>query len=304
MKIFRFFILTLLSISLSAAGAQAQAKKKKAIKKTRATAAKKTAKPVVNPPAVPVVEPRREDYKIIAEGMNAKTEEPFLFVARDAKTYALLQALVENLPDASGVDFTREAVVAAFAGTKPTAGWEVLIRRLSDKILIDLNEPRKDMMHAQMLTAPYKIALVPVEEEKALPPVEATPTWTNKTSVYRVSKGSFIYSGGFAFRERTFGAEGTIAVLTRGDLITVMFNLTAKGDKAMTLAETASGSLKDGKIDLARLDAGAFSENPKPPVNVSGTISDTKLSLRFEPNPTNVADGFEARGTVEAVKVK
>jgi len=300
MKTFKFFILTLLSISLFTFGAQAQTKKKKAIKKTKTATSKKTTKPVVNPP---VVEPRKEDYKIIAEGANAKLEEPFLFIARDAKTYAQLQALVENLPDASTVDFTKEAVVAAFAGTKPTAGWEVLVRKLSDKVLIDLNEPRKDMMTAQMLTTPYKIAVVPVEEEKALS-LEATPTWTNKMATYRVSKGSFIYSGGFAFRERTFGAEGTIGVLNYGNLVTMAFNLTAKGDKAMMLAETVSGSFKDGKVELSRLDAGTFSENPKPPVNVSGTISDAKLSLRFEPNPTNVSDGFEARGAVEAVKVK
>jgi hypothetical protein len=300
MRIFRIFILTLLSVSLFAVGAQAQAKRKKVVKKRKTSAPKKTTKPTVNPP---VVEPRREDYKIIGEGANAKPETPFLFVARDAKTYALLQAMVENLPDASTVDFTKESVVAAFAGTKPTAGWEVLIRRLSDKVLIDLNEPRKDLMYAQMLTTPYKIAVVPVEEEKALA-LDATPTWTNKMTNYRVAKASFIYSGGFAFRERTFGAEGSIGVLTYGDLITLAFNLTAKGDKKMMLAEMASGSLKDGKITLARLDAGTFSENPKPPVNVSGTISDAKLSLRFEPNPTTVNDGFQARGTVEAVQVK
>ncbi|MDQ3799793.1 MAG: hypothetical protein M3384_10095 [Acidobacteriota bacterium] len=309
MKKIGIFILALLSINLfTAHGAQAQTKRKKTFKKPAAPVSKKTGgskkttKPVVNPPA-PQVEPRAEDYKIIAEGAHAKVEEPFLFVARDAKTYARLQALIENLPDASTIDFSREAVVAAFAGTKPTAGWEVLIRKLADKVLIDLNEPRKDMMQAQVLTAPFKIAVVPVEEEKTLA-LDATATWTNKMVNYRVTKGNFIYSGGFAFRERTFGAEGTIGVLTRGDLITVSFNLTAKGDKKMMLAETASGSLNEGKISLARLDAGTFSENPKPPVNVSGTISDAKLSLRFEPNSWNVNDGFEARGMVEAVKAK
>jgi hypothetical protein len=298
MKLFRFFILTLLSIALFAVGAQAQ--KKKAAKKTRTNAAKKAPKPVVNPP---VVEPRKEDYKIIAQGENARLEEPFLFVARDAKTYARLQVVVENLPDASTVDFTKEAVVAAFAGTKPTPGWEVLIRKLSGKVLIDLNEPRKDLIYAQMLTAPYKIAVVPVEEEKPLP-LDATPTWTNKMTNYRVSKASFSYAGGFAFREKKFDAEGAIGVLTYGDLITMTFKLNAKGDKATTLAEIVSGSLKAGKVELSRLEAGAFSENPKPPMNVSGTLAGANLSLKFEPNPTSVSDGFEARGTLEAVKVK
>ena len=300
MKIFRIFILALLSIGLFTIAVQAQAKKKRAVKKTKTTATKKTTNPVVDPT---VVEPRNEEYKIIAQGADAKLEEPFLFVARDAKTYAQLQTIVENLPDASTVDFTKEAVVAAFAGTKPTTGWEVLIRRLSDKVLLDLNEPRKGMMHAQMLTAPYKIAVVPVEEEKPLA-LDATPTWTNKMTNDRVTKASFSYAGGFAYREKKYDAEGTIGVLTYGDLVTIKFNLNAKGDKKVALTETASGSLKDGKAELLRLDAGGFSENPKPPVNVSGAISDARLSLKFAPNPTNVSDGFEAVGTLEAVKVK
>ena len=302
MKIFRLFILTLLSVSLFSLNAQSQTKKKRTLKKIKTPVTKKTTtKPVINPP---VIEPRKEDYKIIGEGLNGKVEQPFLFIARDAMTYAMLQNLVENLPDASSVDFTKEAVVAAFAGTKSTAGWEVLIRKVSEKVLVDLNEPRKDMMHAQMLTAPFKIAVVPVEEEKALLLDAAAATWTNKMSTYRVTKGSFIYSGGFAFRERTFGVEGSISVLTYGDFVTISFNLNAKGDKKMMLSETASGIVRDGKIGLARLDAGTLSENPKPPLNVAGTFTDAKVSLNFEPNPTNVADGFQARGTIDAVKGK
>lgn len=295
MKIYKYFTAAILFLMLMTIGAAAQTKKKKTAKKRTKT---KVTKPVAEKPAPPVA----EDFRIIAEGTQSKVEEPFIFIARDAKTYAHLQTLVENLPDVSTIDFSKEAVVAAFAGTKPTAGYGVRIRKTGEKIAIDVAEPRKDLMLAQIITMPYKIAVVPVEEDKALP-LEASATWTNKMAVYRLSRGSnFSYSGGFAFRERKFDAEGTIGVLTFGELATVSFNLTAKGDKNLMLSEMASGVFKDSKFDLKRLDAGTFSEMPRPSLNVSGTISDKKITLKFEPNPTNVADGFAARGNVEAVK--
>ena len=70
----------------------------------------------------------------------------------------------------------------------------------------------------------------------------------------------------------------------------------------MKLTETASGIVKDGKLDLQRLDAGSFSEGPKPPDKVSGSMSENKLNLSFEPLPTNTADGFSMSGKLEAVK--
>jgi hypothetical protein len=295
MKNYKFFTIAVLFMMLLTACAEAQTKKKQSnANKTK----NKATKPVAEKPAPPVA----EDFKIIAEGAQSNVEEPFIFVARDAQTYALLKNLVKDLPDASTIDFTKQAVVAAFAGTKPTAGYSVAIRKAGEKIVADILEPGKDMMVAQVLTAPYKIVVVPVAEENALP-LEAAAAWTNKMAIYRLARGSnFSYSGGFAYRERKFDAEGEIGVLTFGELATVSFNLTAKGDKNLMLSETASGTIKDGKFNLSRLDAGTFSEMPRPSLNVSGTIAEKKISLKFEPNPTQVADGFAARGSVEATK--
>jgi hypothetical protein len=65
-----------------------------------------------------------------------------------------------------------------------------------------------------------------------------------------------------------------------------------------------SGIINAGKTELARLDAGTFSEMPRPALKASGAAVDNKLSLTFEPHPTVVADGFSARGKLEAVKIK
>jgi hypothetical protein len=102
-----------------------------------------------------------------------------------------------------------------------------------------------------------------------LAPLEATPTWTNKMAAYRVQKGTFTYSGGFAPRQRLFNVEGTIGVFTYGDAATLVFDLMNKGDKTMKLSEIASGTIREGKIELPRLDAGTFSEGPKPPIEAS-----------------------------------
>jgi hypothetical protein len=295
MKRYGFYSIALVLLLMFSVCADAQTGKRKTAKK-RVKA--KVAKPVAeNPP------PKPEDFNIIAEGAQSKVEEPFLFVARDAKTYALLKNLAEELPDVSTIDFTKESVVAAFAGAKPTSGYGVQIRKANEKVVVEVTEPHKDLMKAQVITTPYKIAVVPSEEETALP-LEVSATWTGKMKFYRLTRGSnFSYAGGFAFRERRFDAEGTVGVLTYGDLATLSFSMTAKGDRNLSLAEIASGSFTEGKIELNRLDAGTFSEFPRPSLNVSGTISDEKIFLRFEPNPTNTADGFQARGRVEAAKI-
>ena len=156
-------------------------------------------------------------------------------------------------------------------------------------------------MVTQALTSPYKITLVPVEEEKSLN-LSVSEDFKSAIKTYKIASSDFTYSGGFAFREKKFSADGTIDVMQVGDLVTLDFNLSGKdADSAMKLTETASGILKDGKIELSRLDAGSFSEGPKPPVKVSGSIDENKLNLTFEPLPTNVADGFSMNGKLEAV---
>lgn len=252
----------------------------------------------------PLVDAKTGEVKIIAEELYSNFETPFVFVARDAKTYERLKNLVNDLPAVSEIDFSKQAVVAAFAGMRATGGFSVEIKRTDGKISVSVNKPAPDSFVTEALTYPYKIALVPVEEEKSLN-LSIAEDFKTAVQTYRIASSEFEYSGGFAFRQKKFSAEGTISILRFGDLITLDFDLSGKGaDKEMKLTETASGILKDGKIELYRLDAGSFSEGPKPPVKVSGSMSDDKLNLTFEPLPTNVADGFSMSGKLEAVKNK
>lgn len=244
------------------------------------------------------------EIKVLAEGSYGKREEPFLFIARDANTYAQLKNMLEDLPSASEIDFDKQAVIAAFAGTKNTGGYSVEIKNSGEKISISVNAPPPDAMVTEALTMPYKVAAVPVEKENSLN-LDVSENWKKAVQTYNVSSSEFEYSGGIAGRRKSFTADGTIDVWQFGDLVTLDFNLAGRGEnKAMKLSETASGVLKNGKLELARLDAGSFSEGPKPPLKVSGTMTNGKLNLNFEPLPSMAADGFQARGKLEAVKIK
>ncbi len=252
----------------------------------------------------PLVNAKNGELKTIAEGFYSEIKTPFVFVARDAKTYEHLKTLVENPPAASEINFSKQAVVAAFAGMRATGGFSVEIKQTGEKTSVSVNKPAPDSFVTEALTYPYKIALVPVEEENSLN-LSVSEDFKTAAQTYRIASSEFEYSGGFAFRQKKFSAEGEIYVMRLGDLVTLDFELSGKGaDSTMKLTETASGILKDGKIELSRLDAGSFSEGPKPPVRVSGSLSDDKLNLTFEPLPSNVADGFSMSGKLEAVKNK
>jgi hypothetical protein len=244
------------------------------------------------------------EIKTLAEGFNSKIEEPFLYVVRSAETYRQLQTAIDDLPSVAGIDFEKQAIVAAFAGTKSTGGYSVEIVKSGEKVAVSVENPPADAMLSQALTSPFKIAIVPVETENNLN-LEISDEWKNAARIYNLTSGEFESSGGIAGRMKKFSAQGTIEIWQFGDLATLKFNLAGtNAEKNMRLIETASGTAKNGAIDLAQLDAGSFSEGPKPPLKVSGTISSGKLSLNFEPLPTNIRDGFSLRGKLEGMSTK
>jgi hypothetical protein len=299
MKTFKLFLLALIGFGIIGC-ASAQTKKGENDEKPGTKTTKTNGKPMNDKP---IDKPASDDIKVLAQGAYSSIEQPFVFAARSKETYVQLQNLVENLPPVLEIDFTRAAVVAAFAGTKNTGGYSVSIKNTGDKFLIETVKPPADTMVTQVITAPFKVALVTLEENNSLN-LQLSANWKNATQTYKITSGAFESSGGFAGTRKKFDAEGTISVLNFGDYATLIFNLAGKGaEKTKNLTETASGLLTKEKVELARLDARNFSENPKPPLKVSGTISGGKLSLVLEPVPTTVADGFQLRGKIEAARV-
>lgn len=254
------------------------------------------------PLETPTVEPAGDEIKTLAEGGDGKIETPFMFVARTPETYRQLREMAEGLPPAAGLDFNKTAVIAAFAGVKKTGGYTIGIDRTDGKLTVRVNPPPPDAIVTQALTRPFRVATVPVGEEDGFA-VELSENWTNAARTYRITSGEFTYSGGFAGRTVKFEPEGKIHVLTSGDHLTLIFELTDRdGQSGRKLDEIASGTLRDGKAALERVEAGDFIERPHPPLVVSGTVSADNLALAFEPGKRDyvVNDGFEGRGKLTA----
>lgn len=289
MKIFKVLLLTLFGLSLVGC-ASAQTNKRQPTKKSEP----KTTKPMNENPI-------GGELKILAEGSYGIVETPFIFVARSAETYAHLQKLVENLPPVAEIDFTRTAVVGAFAGTKNTGGYSVAVKKAAGKIRIDVVEPPKDAMTTDALTTPFTVSLVPIEAGKPLP-LELSANWKNAVQTYKTTSGEFETND---VRRKKFSAEGTIGVLLFGDYATLIFDLSGKNaDNNLRLTGTSSGVLKDGRIASARLDAGSFAGDSPSPLRVSGTLSNDKLSIFFDSFSSGVNGKLERRGKIEAAKVK
>lgn len=288
----KLFILLILSF-VAAHPASAQSIGKRGKKPVRA-------KKVVSKPQSSNVKPTAQTtkMKILVSDAQSAVETTFVFAARDAETYARLQKIVPQLPQPSSINFQTTAIVAAFAGTKPTGGYEVVFEHTANNLKINLTAPPRDAMSAQVLTQPVSVVAVAIEENQSLM-LDLAANWLNAASVYRIVNGKFEASGGFAGTSEKFGLSGTVKILRANDLATAIFDLRAVG-KTTKMFDAASGFVENGKINIARIDAGTLVASPRPPLAANGEISDTKLNLTFEPLPTNTADGFEGRGTLEA----
>lgn len=239
--------------------------------------------------------------KVLLKGSDSKVDQPFIFIARDQKTYTQLQNLVEGLPDGLTIDFQKNAVVAAFGGERPTGGWTIEIKRTINTFVIEIKSPGKDMMVGQVITTPFNVSLVPVEVDKALPLDVVSKHFNDKRKYFPVSQADFEFTGGIAGIRKQFKANGMISLLTFGDYVTAWFDLKSHGIKEeRRLFEATSGIFKYGKFEFTRLDAGSFVDSPHPPFSVKGTFINDILSLNFEPLPVNVADGYEGKGSLEA----
>ena len=251
-----------------------------------------------------VAQNSRRDFKVLGEGQQSNVEKPFIFVARDAETYRQLRNIVQDLPAANTIDFDANTVVAAFAGTKPTGGYGVQIRKTSQTNMIDLISPPKGSMNIQIITQPYKVVLIPVDKDKALS-LDSGANWANAMENYRVTSGNFEFSGGITGRKTSFRANGGVSLWTYGEYATLFFNLRGTGaQKNRRLMESVSGIIKNGKLEFSRLDAGNFVNNPRPPFGISGTISGRNLFLNFKSQRVRFADGFTGSGKIGAIKVR
>jgi hypothetical protein len=243
--------------------------------------------------------------RVLAEGQYGKVEEPFLVVAREATVYAELRTLVEGLPEPAADFFERHAVVAAFAGTRNTGGHGVEIRRGADKrVVVEEKAPPPGAITTMALTQPFKVVAVEAHEEESVDVDFGASRSATRWRAYNVTSGEFTTGGGFAGRYENLKLAGTLRIARLGKLLTLAADLKGEGGtKPRALRGVATGFARDAAgFEIPHLDPGTLVDRPRPAQLVKGKFADDarQLSLTFEPLPTNVNDGFEGRGKLEA----
>lgn len=240
-----------------------------------------------------------DNIKIIGESSDAQVLKPFIFAARSAETYKLLQEKIKDLP--TEIDWTKQAVIAAFGGEQTSGGYSVSILQTGEKFSVKLNKPAPDSITTDALTYPFQIVIVSVEEEKSLM-LETSDIWKNSSETYKISGGKFDYSGGFAGKQISIKPSGTISVWRFEDLVTFAFNV--KGTDNKNLNSIATGKLTNDKAHFARFEAGEFYELPHPPMIADAVFKNNKISISLKSGKRDhtINDGFSGKGKFEAVK--
>lgn len=255
-------------------------------------------------PQPPGMSVKADESEILAEGSYSKIEKPFIFIARTAADYALLEDLVEGFSSDKPINFKKQAVVAAFSGMKKTGGHSISIYNLQGRTNIITKSPPKDAFVTEVITYPYKIVVVPVQEEDSLE-IAASDDFQKQMTTYKLTSGNFEFSGGFVGRQTTFQAGGDIQMMQSGDFITINFDLIGTGDaKGRRLNEMGTAKISSETGTINRIEAGDFLDRPHPPLKVFIKIEGDKLSMKFTSGRRDyvVSDGFEGSGDLEAVK--
>ena len=119
-------------------------------------------------------------FTTLATGTHASVTKPTNYLITSADELRTLWAMTDANSMVPTVDFSKDAVIAVFAGTEPTAGFSIAIAQVRDTaartVSIVLTEPGGSCIVAQSETAPYEIVRVP---RTALP---LTHTLTTETT--------------------------------------------------------------------------------------------------------------------------
>ncbi|HEV8139481.1 MAG TPA: protease complex subunit PrcB family protein [Pyrinomonadaceae bacterium] len=244
------------------------------------------------------------DLKVVAQGSHSAITDPFVAVVRDEATFAELAKLEPSLAKLT-VDFRTNVVVAAFLGQRNTGGYSIdMTRSANGEIQVAEKSPGKDVMVPQMITAPFKIVSFTVAGTSPVR-ILAGEAFRKTTQLFRIDKGSFTISGGFAGRSQTYSLAGKIQITRLDNLITVGFAVVSTGAGAeRSLRDVATGVVTDNSFSIARMSRGSLVDPPTADLRVTGKFLDAnRLTLDLDTGGAVVADGFQGKGTIEAQMV-
>ncbi|MGE5541256.1 MAG: protease complex subunit PrcB family protein [Bacillota bacterium] len=121
-------------------------------------------------------ESREVKFKVLDQGMNAKE-------ITSRKNYAIYDAseLADFWKKVHGddgapvptVDFSKNYVIAVFAGTEPTGGYTISVDKIIDtgntrSVSVVIGEPGAECTVIEEITSPYQLVVVPFSDAQAL----------------------------------------------------------------------------------------------------------------------------------------
>lgn len=115
---------------------------------------------------------RPEIAAVIAHGSYAPISDRKNFRISNADDMQKLWALLygndaSNTPPIPQIDFSRQEVVAVFAGEKPTGGYDIAVSGIQDSsnermVSVTITAPGPSCMVAESQTSPFQVVTVPV----------------------------------------------------------------------------------------------------------------------------------------------
>lgn len=243
-----------------------------------------------------------QQLKVLSEGSHSEVTKPFVAVAREPGTYSQLRKIVPGLPVLLDSFFERNLIVAAFMGERNTGGYSVDFMNDGDGVLhVVAKEPDKGAMVTQVLTTPFKVVSLPIRPWNGL---DASSVWQQALAKYRVTRGDFAITGGFAGRREEYGLEGNVGLLREGKLATFVFHLrNSDGQKARLLKETISAVVEGEQATIYAMSAGTLVTMPHENLGATAKFSNNRnsLEINFKSLPSLfVRDGYQGEGRLEA----
>jgi len=118
---------------------------------------------------VPVVQKSSASVAVsfaeLAKGTQSTVTKRTNYLITSTSELSALWKMVDAKGQIPVVDFKTNIVIAAFAGTKPTAGYDIRITGVEDNamrlVTVTLSTPDSSCLLAQSLTSPYQIMELP-----------------------------------------------------------------------------------------------------------------------------------------------
>jgi hypothetical protein len=289
-------------VTCGASAGSCAAQRRNDTDKTTPTA---TATPTPAPRAGEIPVQTDDTFRDLAVGSYGTVHQPFVFVARDAETYAALRTLVTVLPDERADFFQTHVVVASFLGQRRSGGYAIEIKETQrGQLTITEHAPPKNAIVTEALTAPFRVVALALAMDSALR-LKLDAAWQKQLRPYKINDGELLVYGGFAGRRESTQLTGSLGVMRLNEWATFFCDVRSVGGRRERyLSDAATGRVDaSGHVTLARLDAFALSGATRSPFRADGTFTNGEqnltLNLETVPNP-HIADNFAARGKINA----